>query len=134
MIHVVSGDGPRWTWLALPGVLMTQLIFSSACSILLACAGIYFREVGVLTSIFVQLWMYASPVVYGMERLSEPFRTVLIWTNPFAHVMPAYRQLLLLGEWPPLLPQLVILLISALMIAIGVFWLSRIRGRIYRYL
>lgn len=133
-ILVIAGEGPRLTWAALPMVLLVNLLFSSACAALLACCGIFLRELGMITNFVVSLWMYASPVVYGMERISEPFRTIYMWTNPFAHIIPAYRQCLLSGEWPNMLPLLVISAISIALLAVGLAWVSRLGGRIYRYL
>ena len=133
-ILVISGDGPRLTWIALPLVLTVNLLFTAACAAMLACAGIFVRELGMITNFVVSLWMYASPVVYGMERISEPYRTIYKWTNPFAHIMPAYRDCLLAGEWPSAVPLLVITAISIALLAVGLAWVSRLGGRIYRYL
>jgi len=133
-ILIVSSNGPYVTWLALPVVLAVNLLFSSACAVIIACAGVYVRELGLVVNFIVSLWMYASPVVYGMERISEPFRTIYLWTNPMAHVMPAYRQCLLAGEWPAWRPLLVIVVASIGLLALGSAWVSRLRGRIYRYL
>src|SRR5262249_4477795 len=99
-ILALSGNGPYITWLAYPLVLVVNLLFSSACAVLLAMLGVYLRETGIVANFVVSLWMYASPVVYGMERISEPLRTVYLWINPFAHIMPAYRSALLQNESP----------------------------------
>jgi lipopolysaccharide transport system permease protein len=131
---MIGGAGPLWTWVALPAVLGVNLLFSSACAILLACLGIYWRELGLVANFGISLWMYASPVVYGMERLREPFRTVLTYTNPFVHIMPAYRQVLLSGEWPDWQPLLIVVAASVAMLAVGLKWLGLLRGRVYRYL
>ena len=133
-VLILGGEGPRLTWLAFPLVLCVHLLFSAACAVLVACAGVYVRETGIIVNFIVSLWMYASPVVYGMERIEEPFRTIYLWINPFAHIMPAYRSVLLLGEWPKLMPLLAIVALSAVMIAIGLYAVEKLRGSIYRYL
>jgi ABC-type polysaccharide/polyol phosphate export permease len=133
-ILALSGNGPYITWLAYPLVLVVNLLFSSACAVVLAILGVYLREVGIITNFVVSLWMYASPVVYGMERIREPLRTVYLWINPFAHIMPAYRGALLLNEWPSFLPLVVISVISIAVLIAGTSALTRMRGRIYRFL
>lgn len=133
-ILVVSGNGPYVTWFAYPLVLVVNLLFSSACAVLLAMLGVYLRETALIANFVVSLWMYASPVVYGMERIHEPLRTIYVWVNPFAHIMPAYRSALLQNEWPQALPLVAISLISVVMIAVGIIGLERLRGRIYRFL
>ena len=133
-ILALSGNGPYITWLAYPLVLVVNLLFSSACAVLLATLGVYLRETGIVANFVVSLWMYASPVVYGMERISEPLRTVYLWINPFAHIMPAYRSALLQNESPQFLPLIVIALISLAVLVSSVTALERLRGRIYRFL
>jgi lipopolysaccharide transport system permease protein len=133
-ILVLSGNGPYVTWLAYPLVMVVNLLFSSACAVVLAMLGIYVREVGIITNFVVALWMYASPVVYGMERIREPLRTIYLWINPFAHIMPAYRSALLQNEWPSVLPLVVISVISLVILVYGTLALERMRGRIYRFL
>jgi ABC-type polysaccharide/polyol phosphate export permease len=134
VILTLSGNGPYITWLAYPLVLVVNLLFSSACAVLLAMLGIYLRETSIVANFVVSLWMYASPVVYGMERIREPLRTIYLWVNPFAHIMPAYRSALLQNEWPQFLPLIVIALISLLVLMLSVTALERLRGRIYRFL
>jgi lipopolysaccharide transport system permease protein len=133
-ILIISGSGPHASWLAFPAILFVNLLFSSACAVIIACAGIYLRELGLIMGFFVTLWMYASPVVYGMERINEPFRTIYTWTNPMAHIMPAYRDTLLNGKMPAVLPLIVVVVVSLLMLWAGFAWVKRLRGRIYRYL
>ncbi len=133
-VLVIGGEGPRWTWIAFPLVLAVNLLFTAGCAVLISCAGVYLRETGILINFFVALWMYASPVVYGMERINEPFRTIYLWINPFAHIMPAYRAVLLNSEWPAMRPLLVITLLAIAMIALGLGWVERLKGRMYRYL
>jgi lipopolysaccharide transport system permease protein len=134
LILALSGNGPYVTWLAYPLVLVVNLLFSSACAVLLAMLGVYLRETGIVANFVVSLWMYASPVVYGMERIREPLRTIYLWVNPFAHIMPAYRSALLQNEWPQFLPLIVIALISLAVMVVSVTALERLRGRIYRFL
>jgi lipopolysaccharide transport system permease protein len=133
-ILALSGNGPYITWLAYPPVLFVNLLFSSACAVVLAILGVYVRETGIIANFVISLWMYASPVVYGMERIHEPLRTIYIWINPFAHIMPAYRSALLLNEWPSVLPLIVISVISIAILIAGTSSLARMRGRIYRFL
>jgi ABC-type polysaccharide/polyol phosphate export permease len=133
-ILALSGNGPYVTWLAFPLVLVVNMLFSSACAVVLAILGVYLREVGIITNFVVSLWMYASPVVYGMERIREPLRTIYIWINPFAHIMPAYRSALLQNEWPSFFPLIAISIVSIAILFGGTSALARMRGRIYRFL
>jgi ABC-type polysaccharide/polyol phosphate export permease len=69
-----------------------------------------------------------------MERIREPLRTIYIWINPFAHIMPAYRSALLQNEWPSFFPLIAISIVSIAILFGGTSALARMRGRIYRFL
>jgi ABC-type polysaccharide/polyol phosphate export permease len=134
VVLLIGREGPFITWLAFPLVLAVHLLFTAACAVAVAYIGVFVRETGIIVNFVVALWMYASPVVYGMERIGEPFRTIYLLTNPFAYIMPAYRSVLLLGEWPSLRPLIVITAVSVAMLAVGLTAIENLRGRIYRYL
>lgn len=133
-ILVVAGYGPHWNWLLFPLLIAVQILFSSGCAILLACLGVYVRETSLVANFTISIWMYASPVVYDMQRLPEPLRTIVLLTNPFAHLMPAHRQLLLHGELPPMIPLMIVLLLSIALLWLGIRWVEATRARLYRYL
>ena len=66
----------------------------------LAALNIQYRDVTHLTPFLIQIWMYASPVVYSVTLLPESVRPFYA-LNPMAGVVVAFRSTLLGTSAPP---------------------------------
>ena len=87
-----------------------------------------YRDLAIVVGFGVQLWMYATPVVYSMNELTatSPRLATLIRLNPMTEPVLVFRYALLgCGEIHPgwLLYSA---LISLVMLAIGVVLFSRV--------
>ena len=56
-----------------------------------------YRDLMLVVTVGVNLWMYASPVVYPMSSLSEGLMKTLIKLNPVTEVLELVR-LIMVGE------------------------------------
>jgi ABC-type polysaccharide/polyol phosphate export permease len=77
---------------------------------------------------------YASPIVYSMERIPEPWRSILYAVNPLTHIIPAYRMIFIDGVVPPLMPLLIVAAVAALVVALEIRVLETARHRFYQFL
>lgn len=73
-----------------------------ACGIALALAAlyVYFRDMNYLWTIIIQMWFFATPIVYTEDRLSgvnETVQTLLRW-NPMAVFVRGFRMTLYDGR------------------------------------
>jgi ABC-type polysaccharide/polyol phosphate export permease len=85
--------------LFLPVVVLVQIAFVAAVTLLVSLANLFFRDVKYLLEIVITLWMLASPVVYRVERVGGVLGKLLA-LNPMAPILNAYRSILLHGELP----------------------------------
>lgn len=77
--------------LALTPVLIIQAgLLGLGCGIIISALTTKYRDLAILVEFGVQLWMYASPVVYTSELIPEKLRTVYM-LNPMAPVMEIWR-------------------------------------------
>jgi lipopolysaccharide transport system permease protein len=89
----------------LPGLLFLPVIlgiqFLLILGLGLACAGlnVFFRDVRSLLALGLQIWFYASPIIYPVTMVPEELRT-LYYLNPMAGVIEGYRDVLLNGKLP----------------------------------
>jgi ABC-type polysaccharide/polyol phosphate export permease len=69
------------------------------------------------------MWFYLSPGVYTIERVPAGLRKFYLF-NPFAVIMPAYRDLMMYGRVPDFSLWLVPLLITLTIFGSGLvlFW------------
>ena len=122
-VLVLWHDRPvGWSMLALPFVFLLQVVFAAGVVLVLSAANMFFRDVNYLTQVGVILMMFATSVVYPITP-EGTLAKVILSLNPMTTYLDAYREILLLGQWPG--PALLIGVVgAAASIAIG-YWLFR---------
>lgn len=88
------GITPTYGVLALPFLLLLALASSLAVSLWLSAIHVKYRDIGAVLPLIIQLWMYASPVVYSINMVPERWRT-LYSLNPMVGVIEGFRWALL---------------------------------------
>jgi lipopolysaccharide transport system permease protein len=85
-------------------IIVVMLLFVTAISLFLGALQVRFRDVGVAMPLLLQLWMFATPVVYPMSALAKlpPLARTLYQLNPMVGVVENFRRVVLQGlapEW-----------------------------------
>jgi len=90
----VMGVGLSWTvLLAIPlWFVLASLAFG--LSLLFGALNVYYRDVRYLIILFLQVWMFASPVAYPLTAVPERWRNLYILANPAAGLLDGFRQVL----------------------------------------
>jgi homopolymeric O-antigen transport system permease protein len=86
-----------WTWI--PVVLGIQIALALGLGFIGAALNVFYRDVKHLITLGLQLWLYASPVIYPLSVVPKELQT-LYFLNPMAGIIEAYRDVLLLRMWP----------------------------------
>jgi len=102
-----------WTWVTVVGV-----------GTWLSALNVYFRDVGQLIPFIVQVWMYASPVVYPASLVPASFQW-LYALNPMTGVIEGFRWALLAHGDPPGPLLLLSLSVSAALFVTGALFFKR---------
>lgn len=95
----------QWTLALLPLVWIPQLLFTIGLSYLAAGLTVFLRDIPQTLAVILNLWMYATPIIYPASSIPEGIRQWVFWLNPMAAVAETYRDLVLvgklqhLGEW-----------------------------------
>lgn len=85
-------------WFVLPDVA-TVILFALGMALLLSAVQVRFRDVGLAIPLLMQVWMFATPVVYPLS--SAPARFHLIYRlNPMAGIVENFRRTLIEGSAP----------------------------------
>ncbi|MFC2043375.1 ABC transporter permease [Chloroflexota bacterium] len=113
--------------LFLPIILVIQIILIIGVGLLLAAMNVFYRDVKSMLTLILQLWFYASPIIYPVSSVPQRLRP-LYFLNPMAGIIESYRDVLLNGSVPGLylLPSVVISLIFLLL---GYFLFKRVEYR-----
>jgi ABC-type polysaccharide/polyol phosphate export permease len=93
------GIGVSWPILFLPVVVAVHVVLTAAVALLLSMGNLFYRDVKYVFEIVLSVWMFATSVVYPVDRVGGWLGRVLA-LNPLTPIIDAYRSVLLLGEWP----------------------------------
>ncbi|MBE7551502.1 MAG: ABC transporter permease [Anaerolineales bacterium] len=85
--------------LFLPLILVIQLTLILGLGLASAAGNVFFRDVQSLLALTLQVWFYASPIIYPVTMVPEYLRPYY-YLNPMAGVIEAYRDVLLNGQVP----------------------------------
>lgn len=86
-------------WLYLPVILATQLALALGLGLAGAALNVFYRDFKHLFALGLQLWLYATPIIYPVSLVPERLRP-FYYLNPMAGVIEAYRAVLLYEAWP----------------------------------
>jgi lipopolysaccharide transport system permease protein len=96
------GIFPTWGVLALPLFLVLALATALGVGLWLSALNVKYRDVSHVIPFLIQIWMYASPVVYPLSLVPEGLR-LLYSLNPMVGVIESFRSALLGTQSPALL-------------------------------
>ena len=94
VVMAIVGNA-SWTMVFVPFILAFLLLFSLGLGLVLSVLNVYFRDIGYLTTIILNLLFYATPIIYTFDMVPEkvgpvPART-LITLNPITQFVGAMR-------------------------------------------
>jgi lipopolysaccharide transport system permease protein len=115
---------PSWHVVFLPFFVVLAAIAGLGVGLWLCGISVRYRDVPFTLPFVVQIWFYATPVLYPVSKLPEPFSTLLV-LNPMTSVVDGFKWSLL-GITPPNIPVLVGSSLFALLITVaGLFFFRR---------
>ena len=95
LFYFIAGDAPvkpkpNLVILLVPLLLLQMAILSLGAGILISSMTTKYRDVKFLVGFGIQLWMYATPVVYPVSVVPESFRFFYM-LNPVASIVQTFR-------------------------------------------
>lgn len=94
------GGAPAAAWGLLPLLLTIQVLFTVGVGLFLSALNVAFRDVRYAIPLLLQLWLYATPIVYPLRLVPESLRSWYVLVNPMAILIDGYRAVLLHGKAP----------------------------------
>ena len=76
--------------LFLPLLLFQMALLSLGCGTILSALTAKYRDLTFAMTFSVQLWMYATPIVYPLSIVPEKYRLLVI-LNPMASIVETFR-------------------------------------------
>ena len=99
IMMAIYGVAPTPSILAAPLFLAGTIIASAGVGILFAALVVTFRDVRYIITFAMQLWLFASPVLYSIEMIPARWR-LLYAINPMAGLVTGFRACVVGGPAP----------------------------------
>ncbi len=76
--------------LVIPLLVLQMALLGLGCGVIISSLTTKYRDLALLVTFGVQLWMYASPVVYSASQIPQQYRTIFM-LNPIAPIISVWR-------------------------------------------
>lgn len=82
---------PNWTILLMPLLVVMLAGLGLGFGILISSLTTKYRDFTILFTFVVQLWMYATPIVYPLSMVEEGSLRTLIMANPMTSIIETFK-------------------------------------------
>lgn len=117
---IFYGVAPNSAWILLPFLLAVQVIFTLGAGFFLSALNVTYRDVRYAIPLLLQLWLYATPIVYPLSLVPPSLRFWYVLINPMAILIDGYRAALLHGKRPDLV-LMTLAAIVAVTVCVGAY-------------
>jgi lipopolysaccharide transport system permease protein len=118
------GFWPGWNILWLFPMVLLTLFTALSVGLWLSALNVQYRDIQHMVPFIIQVWMYASPIVYPIEIIPSGLWRSLYGLNPMVGVIQGFRWALL-GTAPPDLTLLVSSGVVLVLLISGLFYFRR---------
>lgn len=109
---------------AIPLMILLAL-FTIAAALVFAATQVRFRDVGVAIPLLLQLWMFATPVVYPLDAVPVRLRW-LYELNPMVGIIENFRRVVLFGLSPDTHALLISVLVTVILLPFAYAYFKRV--------
>jgi homopolymeric O-antigen transport system permease protein len=97
-----GGFGMDWHVILLPLLVLQTAVLSLGVGLVMSALTAKYRDLTHLSALLIQVWMYATPVIYPLSAFPVEWRSIAA-LNPMTPIVEAFRLLLLgVGTVEPL--------------------------------
>lgn len=124
---IIGQVQPHWAyWLLIPVALVHLGLLGLGCGIIISSLTTKYRDLAILVTFGVQLWMYATPIVYPMSQLGDGWMRTILLINPVTAPVELFRYAVL-GQGA-ILPQYLALswVITIMVVVIGIMIFNKV--------
>lgn len=97
---LLGNQPPSATWLYFPLIVLPVTLWGAGLSWLAAAAGVVFRDLGQAVYIFLNLFFFATPIIYDFNRIEYVWLREALELNPLGHAVTDARRIFMQGVAP----------------------------------
>jgi lipopolysaccharide transport system permease protein len=123
MLVLLLAFGVGWTaqLLMVPVLVVLMVLTALGVSVWLSALDVQYRDVRYAVPFFIQVWLFATPVIYSAADVPERWRPILA-LNPMSGIIEAFRWAFLGTSEPP---------VAALVASMGIVLVLLVTGLLY---
>jgi len=95
----LMGHPPTLSWAGLVPVTALLMLMVFGLGLFLACLNLFFRDLGQIVPVVLQVMMWLAPILYTEEAAPKLLRMISV-VNPFAPFLSSFRSILLYYTMP----------------------------------
>lgn len=118
-----------WTFLVAIPVMLLAACFAFGIGLVLGLGNIRFRDVSYLVGILLQVWFYATPIVYRLDML-EPTAQAVLRFNPLTSYVNGMTQTVYMLDLPTTANWVVMGTSASVSLIVGWWVFSRYAPRV----
>lgn len=119
VIALLSGVSASAALLALPLVLLSQLVLALWVTLVLSALFVFVRDLDHIYGVVLRILFFVSPIIYDLGSLGlGPMMRRLALLNPLAHLI-GFSKAIVLGGQAPMAHLLTFLLVNGVLLAIA---------------
>lgn len=111
-----------------PLVLLVQYILLLGISLIVSSVTVYFRDLQHFIGVLLQLFFYATPIVYSVETIPENFRWILK-INPMTYIIEGFRDIFYYHQIPDIKMLGIVLVIGILLCIVGYLIFNKLQKK-----
>jgi lipopolysaccharide transport system permease protein len=116
---------PSISSIYLPFLVLLLILTASGVGMVLAALNAKYRDIQYTIPFLVQLWMFASPIVYPSSLIPERYR-IYYALNPMVGIIEGFRSALLRTDAFPTQTVLVSSLVSLTLFLVGLVYFKQV--------
>jgi len=117
--------------LLIPVIVAVQIILALGITFFFSAVNVTYRDVKYAVPLAMQLWMFASPVIYSASAVRDKSETLykIYMLNPMAPIVTSYRTVLLDGRAPDFTYLGIAALVSVVACVLAYSYFKRVDSR-----
>jgi lipopolysaccharide transport system permease protein len=108
-------------------IILILTCFALAMSFLFSATQVRIRDIGVAVPLLLQLWMFATPVIYPLSAVPPRLQPYYV-LNPMVGVIENFRQVILRGGPPEFHSLITAAVISIVLLLVSYLYFKRVEA------
>ena len=126
---LLGGVGLSWHLVFLPVIAIAQYLFTLAAVFLLSAFNVYVKDVEYMVVFLLNIFFYATPVLYSVDMFSGSWLAWIFKLNPMAHFINAYRDIFYVHQIPQLENILFLILLGFILVGLCYLMFKKLEKR-----